>query len=87
MTEPRVPIDISGYTILGPVCYQGKKGCTSVTCTRMHERQPDGSYKMSPDCRGWHCSYCDAPCSSQGHGCDAANAILDAAREIAEESA
>jgi len=77
-------MSFSDYTIIGPLCYQGKKGCTSVTCTRMHERQPDGSYKMSADCRGWHCSYCDAPCSSQGHRCDVSEAILGEARRQAE---
>lgn len=79
------PESIGGYKIIGPLCYQGKKGCTSSICTRMVETLPDGTCKVSPDCRGYHCSYCDAPCSSQGHRCDAANAILGAAEQIARE--
>lgn len=76
---------LSDYKIIGPLCYMGKKGCTSVTCRRMVERLPDGTHKVSPDCMGYHCSYCDEPCSSQGHRCDAANAILDESRRIMEE--
>lgn len=71
--------DIPGYRIIGPLAYRGKKGCTSATCTRMYR---DGNH--SEDCLGWHCSYCDAPCSSQGHRCDAAEAILGAAEREAE---
>jgi hypothetical protein len=69
-------VNIPGYTIIGPLAYRGKKGCMSVTCTRSFR---DG--EMNEDCFGWHCSYCDEPCSSQGHRCDAADAILgEAAR-------
>jgi hypothetical protein len=73
---------VSEWTTIGPLAYCGKKGCTSVTCTRMFI---DG--KISPDCRGWHCSYCDAPCGSQGHRCPASEAILGEARRIADEQA
>lgn len=70
-----------GWTLIGPLAYRGKKGCTSVTCTRLWDGE-----KMDVDCRGWHCSYCDEPCSSQGHRCDAAQAVLGEARRVAEES-
>jgi hypothetical protein len=68
-------MNIPGYTIIGPLAYRGKKGCQSATCTR---RQGDD------DCFGWHCSYCDEPCGSQGHRCDAAEAILGESRRLAE---
>lgn len=73
-------MSLSDYKIIGPLAYRGKKDCESPTCTRFFE---DG--KMTPDCFGWHCSYCDAPCSSQGHSCDAAKAFLDASKRIIEE--
>lgn len=76
---------IPGYRLIGPLAYQGKKGCTSPICSRMVLIAADGTHKASEDCRGYHCSYCDEPCSSQGHRCDAANAILGAAEEIARE--
>lgn len=63
--------------MIGPLAYRGKEGCQSVICTRL---QPD-----STSCYGWHCSYCDEPCSYQGHGCDAAEAVLAEARRIYEE--
>jgi hypothetical protein len=44
------------FTVGAMVAYRGRKGCTNVTCTRIGD-----------DCYGWHCSRCDAPCSSQGH--------------------
>jgi hypothetical protein len=74
-------VEIPGYTIIGPVAYQGKAGCDSPRCTRMF--YPDGS--ASEDCIGWHCVYCDEPCSSQGHKCDAGEALLAEARKIIEE--
>jgi hypothetical protein len=75
-------MSLDDYTVLGPIAYRGKKNCRSVTCTRFWE---DG--KMLPDCHGWHCSYCEAACSSQGHRCDAAEAILGEAARIAREDA
>ena len=71
---------MSDMQMLGPLAYRGKKNCDDVTCTRLWA---DG--KMSEDCYGWHCPYCDAPCSMMGHRCDAANAVLDEARRIAED--
>jgi hypothetical protein len=71
---------LDGYVLIGPLCYQGKEGCESPLCTRFVERLDSGSYEVGP-CRGYHCSYCDEPCSSQGHRCDAANAILGAAEQ------
>lgn len=72
---------MSRYRLIGPLAYMGKKGCTDMRCRRYFG--PDG---MSDDCIGWHCSYCDAACSSQGHRCDAAVTILGAAERIARES-
>lgn len=40
------------------LAYGGKEGCTDVRCTRYND-----------ECVGWHCPYCDEPCSSQGHDC------------------
>lgn len=76
---------LPGYTLIGPLAYRGKQGCESSICTRFIGQNEDGSHAISPDCIGWHCSYCDAPCSSQGHRCDAANAILGEAERIAKE--
>lgn len=75
-----------GLTLLGPVAYAGKEGCEDVRCRRMVERHDDGTFTVGP-CMGWHCSYCDQPCSSQGHRCDAAEAILGEARRIAAAAA
>jgi hypothetical protein len=73
---------LPGVTLIGPLAYRGKVGCLNVTCTRR-------SLEFGPEvaCYGWHCSYCDAPCSSMGHGCDAANAVLGEARRIMAEDA
>lgn len=51
------------------VAYQGKADCRDARCTRRggHMRE-DGSWDLG-ECFGWHCSLCDAPCSSQGHNC------------------
>ena len=73
---------IDGYEVIGPLAYQGKEGCESPTCTRRRLGPTDDA----GTCIGWHCSYCDAPCSSQGHRCDAANAILGEAQRIADEA-
>lgn len=70
-------MSLSDYRILGPLTYRGKEGCQSVICTR-HPDVPDR-------CFGWHCVYCDVPCSYQGHNCDAAKAILGEAERIAAE--
>lgn len=51
------------------VAYQGKDGCTDPRCTRVGGGpRDDGTWEMG-ECRGWHCSRCDAACSSQGHNC------------------
>ena len=63
------------FSIVGPLAYRGKKRCQSATCTRSFENGV-----MSEDCLGWHCYYCDAPCSSQGHKCDDVKAMLEEAR-------
>ena len=76
-------MSLSDYKIIGPLAYRGKKDCDSVRCTRMWS--PEG--RMSADCFGWHCSYCDEPCSSQGHNCDAAKTLLEASRRIQDEDA
>lgn len=77
-------MNVPGYRLVGPLAYRGKLGC--VRCTRMVARRDDGSFEFGP-CMGWHCSYCDQPCSSQGHRCDAAEAVLGDARRILEEQA
>lgn len=75
------------FQIIGPLAYQGKEGCEDARCTRRGiTRNDDGSFDIG-ECIGWHCSYCDEPCSSQGHRCDAAEAILGEARRIADETA
>jgi hypothetical protein len=63
------------YQLIGPVAYMGKEGCRSVVCTTTGDGR----------CRGWHCCYCDQPCSSQGHRCDVAVAILDEAKRALDE--
>ncbi len=63
---------LPGYTLIGPLAYRGKKGCLNATCTHRDLDFDDPEHV----CYGWHCSYCDAPCGSMGHGCDAANAVL-----------
>lgn len=66
------------WKVIGPLAYVGKEGCQSGLCRSMPDGE--GGYR----CIGYHCSYCDEPCSSQGHGCDAANAILGEARKAAD---
>jgi hypothetical protein len=73
---------VKGYQLIGPLAYQGKKGCQDSRCTHFFV---DGA--MSEDCFGYHCSYCDSPCSSQGDRCDVSQTILDESRRILEESA
>lgn len=77
--------EIGGYTIIGPLCYQGKVGCEHPMCRHLVVGWEYGKPIFDSRCHGYHCSYCDEPCSSQGHRCDAANAILGAAEEIARE--
>ena len=67
-----------GFKIIAPLAYMGKKDCTDPHCRRMIG---DGA---RPGCLGWHCSYCDSPCGSQGHKCDVATTLIDAAKEAAE---
>lgn len=47
------------------LAYRGKKGCTDIRCTHTPFASDKGM------CYGWHCPYCHAPCSSQGHQCSA----------------
>ena len=79
-----LPSEIGGYKIVGPLAYRGKPDCQHPLCTRMILHNDDGTYAMG-ECMGWHCSYCDEPCSSQGHRCDAAETMLGEARRIIEE--
>ena len=72
-------MSLDDITRIGPLAYRGKVGCMSVTCPRLRTAGPDIA------CYGWHCAYCDAPCSYQGCGCDAAEAVLGEAWQIAEE--
>ena len=69
--------------VVGPLAYQGKKDCRDIRCTR-RDVQAFARGEAS-ECIGWHCAYCDQPCSSQGHNCDAARAILDESRRIMKE--
>lgn len=71
-------MSLEDYKIIGPIAYQGKKDCTDPRC---RGRVENG--KRVPGCMGYHCAYCDAPCSMMGHKCDAADAILGEARRIA----
>lgn len=59
----------------GPLAYRGKENCESVLCTRRTWTE-DGKLRWDTTCFGWHCSYCDEPCSYQGHGCDVADTLL-----------
>ena len=68
---------MSDLRLIGPLAYQGKTGCDDVRCTRIME---------TGSCYGWHCSYCDEPCSSQGHRCDAAEAILGESKRMMEDT-
>lgn len=53
---------------LGPmIAYEGKADCTDPRCRRMVS--PDQPH-VSAGCLGWHCAFCDQPCSSQGHDCE-----------------
>jgi len=70
---------MEGYRLVGPLAYQGKADCQSVICTNMFNK--DGTRT----CRGWHCFYCDEPCSYQGHSCDAANSILGESHQALKE--
>ena len=72
-------MSLDDYTLIGPVTYRGKEGCQFVMCTRRTD--------VSDRCFGWHCVYCDAPTSYQGHKCPASEAILGEARRIVEEEA
>lgn len=67
-----------GWTLIGPVSYEGKDGCQDPRCRVMSDGE--GGWR----CIGYHCCYCDEPCSYQGHGCDAADAALGEARRQAE---
>lgn len=71
-------MSLDDYVIIGPLCYRGKEGCTSGRCTRSYSPEATG-------CFGYHCSYCDEPCSSQGHHCPTSEAILGEAERVARE--
>lgn len=77
---------LSDYRMIGPLAYMGKDGCESSTCRRMFERGDDGTVIFGP-CMGWHCSYCDEPCSSMGHRCDASQTLLAASAKLLDEGA
>lgn len=70
-------MDIPGLQIIGPIAYQGKADCDNPRCTH---RFIDGV--MQPGCIGYHCVYCDAPCSMMGHRCDVAETLLEASRKL-----
>jgi hypothetical protein len=72
---------IDKYRMIAPLAYGGKQGCESMTCRRMFG--PDGS--MSPDCIGWHCSYCDEPTGPQGHHCDVGDTLIAASTRLLSE--
>lgn len=80
-------IEVNGknYTIIGPLAYQGKEDCTSPVCTRRTWRDEDGKLQWDPNCIGYHCPYCDEPCSSQGHKCEVGEAILRESERIVGE--
>lgn len=83
--EPRYEgriVALSDYRIIAPLAYQGKADCENVTCTRFYDHAR-GSLGR---CMGWHCSYCDAPCGSQGHNCDAAKTLIAAAQREAHNT-
>lgn len=53
--------------LLEPLAYQGRVGCENQNCRR--EMKVVAGRIVSSKCVGWHCYYCDKPCSSQGHAC------------------
>lgn len=71
--------------LIGPLTYRGKENCDSAICTRRVRGRENGKLIWDTTCMGWHCSYCDEPCSYQGHPCDAAEAVLGEARRAAME--
>lgn len=77
-------MSLEDYKIIGPLAYAGKESCEDVRCRRFVSRNEDGTYDFGP-CMGWHCSYCDQPCGSQGHRCDAAVTLLAEAERISKE--
>lgn len=74
--------ELPGLRIIGPVAYQGKPDCMDPRCTRMIYREEP---HVRPGCIGYHCAYCDEPCSSQGHRCDASQTLLEASRKLLDE--
>jgi len=60
----------------GPLAYRGKENCESVLCTRRTWMLEGSGIHWDTTCSGWHCPYCDEPCSYQGHRCDAAETLL-----------
>lgn len=80
--------DGTEFRLIAPLAYQGKIGCQDVRCTRMFHKDPEtGKVSMDlTECIGWHCAHCDAPCSSQGHRCEAAKAMIEAAELLQSEN-
>lgn len=69
--------------VLGPLAYRGKKGCRSLICTRRSITAP---IEDDPECYGWHCAYCDAPCGSQGHSnCEVGKTMLAESKKVLDE--
>ena len=74
---------LPGVTLLAPLCYQGKPDCMDARCRQMiYHDEPH----VRPGCMGYHCSYCDEPCSMMGHKCSASEAILGEARRLAADT-
>lgn len=68
---------ISGrFKVIRQVAYMGNAECVSPICRR--------SWPITPGCLGWHCSLCDAPCSSFGHGksCPRADDVQDEVSDV-----
>src|SRR5690606_34482676 len=72
------------FEVVAPVAYGGKEGCENIMCRRQIIPKDDGTVEWGP-CIGWHCSYCDEPTSYQGHNCDAAKTLIEAAQSMHNE--
>ena len=72
---------LSDYEFIGQLAYQGKQGCTDARCRRVLIHNEDGTRTVG-ECLGWHCPYCDEPCSMMGHRCDAQPEALRASRSV-----
>lgn len=74
-------MSLGDWEVIGPLAYMGKEDCRDVRCRRL--LSSDGL--LGEGCLGWHCSYCDEPCGSQGHKCDVSTTLLQASQKINEE--